>query len=99
MAWTVFHFSNMTAAPAPGSWARLGLTLAWRGVKNPRTGLALLRTGWRFRARAWYREFPFLPLPERGYLRWRMYTAYGDEGILPPAEDIVRYARWAVRKP
>ena len=99
MVSTAFHFSNMPETfPSPsGSWTRLGLSLAWRGVKNPRTAIALLRTGWRFRSRAWYRQFPFLPLPEREYLRWRMYTAYGDERIVPPADDIVRYARWAVR--
>lgn len=89
----VYHFSEMT------SWNRLALTLTWRAIANPKTGVALLRTGWRFRSRNWYRRFPFLPLPARDYLRWRMYTAYGDEATVPPADDVVRYARWAVRKP
>jgi hypothetical protein len=40
---------------------------------------------------------PFLPLPSRDYLRWRMHTAYGDADVVPPAADIERYARWAVR--
>jgi hypothetical protein len=80
------------------SWVRLSAVLAWRSVLNPRTGFALLRTGWRFRSRDWYRRFPFVPLPAREYLRWRMYTAYGDEQFVPPANDVVRYARWAVRK-
>jgi hypothetical protein len=93
MASTAYHFSEMTP------WTRLGLTLTWRGMTNPKTGLALLRTGWRFRSREWYRRFPFLPLPARDYLRWRLYTAYGDEAAVPSAEDVVRYARWAVRKP
>lgn len=82
-----------------GSWWPLALRLTWRGVKNPRTATALVRVGWRFRSRDWYRRFPFLPLPARGYVRWRMYTAYGDERAIPPADDVVRYARWAVRKP
>lgn len=81
------------------SWLGLGATLAWRGMRNPRTGIALLRTGWRFRSRHWYRRFPFLPLPAREYLRWRMYTAYGDAQVVPPPDDVVRYACWAVRKP
>jgi hypothetical protein len=89
----LLHLSIMT------SWPRLVLTLAWRGVTNPRTGLALLRVGWRFRARGWYARFPFLPLPSRAYVRWRMYTAYADEQFVPPADDVVRYARWAVRGP
>jgi hypothetical protein len=81
------------------SWPGLALTLAWRGVKHPATGLALLRVGWRFRRREWYRRFPFVPVPDAAYVRWRMYTAYGDEDIVPPANDVVRYARWAVRDP
>lgn len=88
----------MSAAVATnGSWTRLVATLTWRAMRNPRTAAALLRVGWRFRARDWYRRFPFLPVPDAGYLRWRMYTAYGDEQIVPPADDVVRYARWAVR--
>ncbi|HTI65242.1 MAG TPA: hypothetical protein VL524_17070 [Gemmatimonadaceae bacterium] len=82
-----------------GSWWPLALRLGWRGIRNPRTGVALARVGWRFRSRDWYRRFPFLPLPSRQYMRWRMYTAYGDERAVPPADDVIRYARWAVKKP
>ncbi len=81
------------------TWWPLAMRLTWRGLTNPRTAAALVRVGWRFRARDWYRRFPFLPLPSREYMRWRMYTAYGDERAVPPADDVVRYARWAVRKP
>jgi hypothetical protein len=58
----------------------------------------LLRVAWRFRRRQWFRRWPFLPIPDRDYLRWRMLTAYGDPDIVPPADDVARYARWAVRK-
>ena len=84
---------------AQRSWWPLALRLTARGLANPRTAAALVRVGWRFRARDWYRRFPFLPVPSREYMRWRMYTAYGDERAVPPADDVVRYARWAVRKP
>jgi hypothetical protein len=80
------------------SWPALALALVWRGITNPATGVALLRVGWRFRRRDWHKQFPFVPVPDREYLKWRMYTAYGDEEIVPPANDIVRYARWAVRE-
>ncbi|HEX8717350.1 MAG TPA: hypothetical protein VF722_10295 [Gemmatimonadaceae bacterium] len=49
---------------------------------------------WRFRRRDWYRRPPWLPVPSRPYVRWRMYTAYGDYDAVPPAEDVIRYARW-----
>ena len=78
------------------SWLRLGFALLWHGVRHPSTGVALTRVGWRFRSRHWYRRFPFLPMPDREYLRWRMYTAYGDAARVPSPDDIVRYARWAV---
>lgn len=89
---------NDSGKPA-GSWTKLVGALSWRAMRNPRTAIALMRVGWRFRARDWYRRFPFLPMPDRDYLRWRMYTAYGDEQVVPPADDVVRYARWAVRDP
>jgi hypothetical protein len=58
-----------------------------------------MRVVWRFRARGWYARFPFLPLPVGEYVRWRMYTAYGDANVVPPADDVARYARWAVHDP
>jgi hypothetical protein len=80
-------------------WLRLSTSLALRSLRDPATGAALLRVGWRFRGRHWWRRPPFLPLPDRTYLRWRMHTAYGEHDTVPPADDVIRYARWAVRKP
>jgi hypothetical protein len=80
-------------------WLRLSTSLALRSLRDPVTGMALLRVAWRFRRRGWWHRAPFLPLPDRTYLRWRMHTAYGEHDTVPPASDIVRYARWAVRKP
>ena len=59
----------------------------------------MLRVGWRFRQRGWYTRFPFLPLPAKPYVRWRMLTAYGRDDAVPPTDDVVRYARWATRDP
>ena len=81
------------------SWSRLTLSLALQSLKSPATGLALLRVAWRFRRRGWYSSFPFLPLPARDYVRWRMHTAYGRDDAVPPANDVIRYARWAARRP
>ena len=76
-------------APAPtdaryrGSWPALVMTLGARAILSPRLAVDLLRTGWAFRRREWWRKAPFLPLPDRSYLAWRMYTAYGDETAVP----------------
>jgi len=78
------------------SWSRLSLRLAARAVIRPALGLALLRVAWRFRSRNWYTRFPFLPVPDRTYVRWRMYTAFGDYDAVPSPDEIERYAKWAV---
>jgi len=77
-----------------GSWATLLLTLAGRALVNPRVAVDLLATAWAFRRRHWLTQFPFLPVPDATYLRWRMYTAFGDEQAVPPAIDVLRFARW-----
>ena len=77
------------------SWSRLVIGLARRSIIRPALAVDLLRVAWRFRSRDWYSRFPFLPLPDKTYVRWRMYTAYGDYDAIPPADDVERYARWA----
>jgi hypothetical protein len=79
------------------SWTRLTLSLIGHALAKPGTGVALLRVAWRFRRRGWYRRFPFLPLPAREYVQWRMHTAYGRDDAVPPVRDVVRYAKWATR--
>lgn len=77
-----------------GQWPGLALTLAGRALVSPRLAIDLLRTAWAFRRREWWRTAPFLPLPDRDYLRWRMYTAYGHHDAVPPADDVISFARW-----
>lgn len=72
----------------------LALRLTARAVLSPRLAVDLLLMVWAFRARRWYRRAPFLPVPPREYIRWRMHTAYGDEQAVPPLEDVVRFTRW-----
>ncbi|HXQ28461.1 MAG TPA: hypothetical protein VN848_04265 [Gemmatimonadales bacterium] len=80
----------MGSASWPAFYFRLGL----RALASPRVAIDLARLAWSFRARGWHRHFPFLPLPPREYLRWRMLTIYGDENAVPPVEDVIRFARW-----
>jgi hypothetical protein len=81
------------------SWTQLTLRLTARSLTNPAIALALVRVAWRFRRRGWAGRFPFLPLPDVTYMRWRMYTAYGDTYAVPHADDVIRYALWATRHP
>lgn len=81
------------------TWPRLVLQLTLAALRHPPLAVDLLRVAWRFRARGWYARFPFLPLPSQRYMRWRMHTAYGDPDTVPPASDIIRYARWVGKQP
>jgi len=71
-----------------GQMARLAL-------RRPALVPFMLGAAWAFRSRDWFRKPPFLPLPSRSYLRWRMETAYGEPDAVPPAEDLERFLRWA----
>lgn len=76
---------------------RSGLVrLLGRGLLRPGLLLLMARTGWRFRARGWWRRPPFLPLPPAKYLDWRLHTAYGDSGA-PEIDELERYLRWVAR--
>lgn len=73
------------------------LEIAARALRRPRLLPSLIRAAWRFRARGWWRRPPFLPIPPRRYLEWRMHTAYGDDGRTPTVDELDRYIRWANR--
>ena len=62
--------------------------LWWTGLRQARV----------LAAPGWWRGPPFLPLPDPGYLRFRMETAYGGDGEQDPeAGDLVTYLRWCRR--
>ncbi len=42
----------------------------------------------------WWRSSPWLPVPEAGYLRFRLQTAYGDPDRDPDPADVVTYLHW-----
>jgi hypothetical protein len=41
----------------------------------------------------WWRRAPFLPLPDRAYVRFRLETAYGAHAT-GRAADVVTYLEW-----
>jgi len=76
------------------TWTSLALALVPHALARPRVALDLLALAWAMRRRGWWKGPPFLPLPPVEYVRWRMYTAYGDEQAVPPLQDVLRFARW-----
>jgi hypothetical protein len=45
----------------------------------------------------WWRSAPRLPLPDPGYVRFRLHTAYGQADHPPGADDVVAWLRWCGR--
>ncbi len=68
--------------------------LAKVAVRRPWLIPTLLTTAWAFRANRWYRRPPFLPIPSKAYMRWRLETVYGEGLTVVPSADLERYLRW-----
>ena len=81
----------------PSTWPGFLAVLTLRALLWPPLAVDLLALYWAFRRRQWWRHPPFLPVPDREYLAWRLHTAYGEERGVPPVADIIRFARWRRR--
>ena len=44
--------------------------------------------------RGWWRRPPFLPIPDRAWLGFRLETAYGDANAPILAADLVEFLTW-----
>ena len=50
-----------------------------------------------FAKRDWWKQAPFLPIPDRRVLGWRVTTAYGQSDMTLAEDDLVSYLRWRRR--
>jgi hypothetical protein len=50
--------------------------------------------GRRLVPRRWWARPPFLPVPDRSYVRFRTVTQYGDPDHPLVADDVVAYLSW-----
>ena len=57
---------------------------------------ALVRFYWRLIPGDWWRRAPFLPVPPRNYIHWRLRTAYGKNrpGWGHVARDLWQFGDW-----
>ncbi len=72
-----------------GWWVPAGLAVLRRPGLWP---TAVAQAG-RLARPEWWKRPPFLPVPDREYVRFRMQTAYGSAGT-PAPEDLVAYLSW-----
>ena len=67
---------------------------AWVVARHPELWGTGLRQMWQLRRTGWWRRAPFLPVPGRDYLAFRMSTAYGSDFSGDASDDLVTYLRW-----
>ena len=78
------------------SWSPVGFVAYV--VRHPRSARPLLGAAWRLRRHRWWRQAPFLPLPDRNYWHFRLATANGSMGVRPTAQAVVEAAKWSMRQ-
>ena len=82
-------------APAPARRRRIGaVPVAAAVVARPRLWPAALRQARAMVPAGWWRRRPFLPVPDRDWVRFRMTTAYGDPGAPIDVEDLLTWLAW-----
>jgi hypothetical protein len=64
-------------------------------AKHPRLWPTAIGQARRLARRRWWATPPFLPLPDRAWLRFRLETQYGDPSHPPVADDVVTWLQWA----
>lgn len=79
---------------------RLGLPsgtfAAGRAVaRRPALWRAALRQARVLVPTGWWRRRPFLPLPDRDWMAFRLTTAYGDPAAPIVADDLVTWLEWS----
>lgn len=63
-------------------------------ARRPRLWPVALRQWRRTTPTGWWRKAPFLPVPSRDYLRFRLLTQYGDTQHPVDPGDVVNYLAW-----
>lgn len=63
-------------------------------LRRPGLWATALKQSFALAPNKWWRRAPFLPIPDKPYLNFRLQTAYGDSESEPVADDIVTYLEW-----
>lgn len=86
----------MTRRSTPrGPGLRWWIATALVVLRHPDLWATAVGTALRLADPRWWRRPPFLPLPDRDYLAFRLETQYGAAD--PDPHDVVPYLRWVRR--
>lgn len=85
----------MTAS-SPGSRpGRQAVALVGAVVRRPDLWWTALGTLRRQAPDSWWKNPPFLPLPDRRLWEFRMITAYGRPDAVPVRSDVISFLEWS----
>lgn len=77
------------------SWIRAVAAVAVR----PSLWRIAVRQVVRHAPNGWWKRRPFLPLPDRRWMRFRSETMYGDPEHKPEPADVVAWLQWCRSMP
>ena len=66
-------------------------------LRHPSLWTTALRQWKRTTPHGWWKRRPFLPVPAREYLEFRMVTQYGAIDHCATPEDVLNYLAWCRR--
>ncbi len=76
------------------TWLRVIAALAGRPSLWP----TVCRLGVRMVPQGWWRQFPFMPIPPRKYVQFRLVTQYGSTSNRVESSDVLNYVAWCKRQ-
>jgi hypothetical protein len=63
-------------------------------LRHPSLWATAIRQARRLVPSQWWTRSPYLPVPSRSYLEFRLVTQSGDISHRPEPEDVLNYLRW-----
>ena len=76
------------------SGIRSGAAIVIAVLCRPSLWITALTQLFRLTPRRWWARAPFLPVPTREYIRYRVLTQYGERGHTLEVADVLSYLRW-----
>ncbi|MEI8024585.1 MAG: hypothetical protein WCH63_10400 [Actinomycetota bacterium] len=76
------------------SGMRSGASIVIAVLCRPSLWITALTQLIRLTPRRWWARAPFLPVPTREYIRFRVLTQYGERGHELEVADVLSYLRW-----
>jgi hypothetical protein len=63
-------------------------------IVRPRFWVVAIRLARRMVPSRWWARRPFLPVPTRDYVKFRLETQYGGSSPQPNLPDVLKYLQW-----